>query len=314
MAGPTGAIVMTDEQYDFRTDQDLNLVITDSGLGGLSICAGIERNVRHAGRSGNTRLTYFNAWPEPRSGYNDMPDPQTRARIFNRAVVRMADLRPDRILIACNTLSILYPLTDYQRTASIPVIGIIDVGVGLFCEALIADPSGSILLLGTRITIESGIHRERLLQSGIQDHRIAALACHGLAAAIDKDPDSKAVLELIDRYASEACQAGLIGNRTYIGLCCTHFGYVKDEIHSAFVRRTGKEIRILNPNQRMADCTVPPGERGSLEADKGRIAVEVISKVELSDHQRRAMAGRLESVSGSTARALLSYTWIPDLF
>jgi hypothetical protein len=44
------------------------------------------------------------------------------------------------------------------------------------------------------------------------------------------------------------------------------------------------------------------------------IAVEVVSKVELAEDQRRAVARRLEPVSGRTARALIEYTRIPELF
>jgi F0F1-type ATP synthase delta subunit len=44
------------------------------------------------------------------------------------------------------------------------------------------------------------------------------------------------------------------------------------------------------------------------------IEVEVVSKVELTEAQRRAVARRLEPVSARTARALIAYTRIPGLF
>ena len=78
----------------------------------------------------------------------------------------MDQLRPDRILIACNTLSVLYPMTAFSRTTAVPVLGIIDAGVDLFLEALEADPSSSIVLFGTRITIESGVHRDTTAAEG----------------------------------------------------------------------------------------------------------------------------------------------------
>jgi hypothetical protein len=44
------------------------------------------------------------------------------------------------------------------------------------------------------------------------------------------------------------------------------------------------------------------------------VSVEVVSKVELPEAQRRAVARRIEPVSATTANALLEYRRIPDLF
>lgn len=44
------------------------------------------------------------------------------------------------------------------------------------------------------------------------------------------------------------------------------------------------------------------------------IRVRVISKVELDEKKRRAVAKRLEPVSEATAQALLSYNRDPGLF
>ncbi|MGA2260206.1 MAG: aspartate/glutamate racemase family protein [Acidobacteriota bacterium] len=295
-------------------DKNLCLVVTDSGLGGLSICAEIERILRQTTLYRNVRITYFNAWPDPRSGYNDLPDMQSRAGVFNGALIRMAQFEPDRIVIACNTLSILYPMTEFSRTTRIPVLGIIDAGVDLFCEALNADPLSAIVLFGTRTTIQSRVHRDRLVQKGIQGSRIMAISCHGLAAAIEKNPESRAVTDLIEECVSEACKAGLPGERLYVGLCCTHFTYVKESIRASLARRSGKSIHILDPNHRVAGC-VAPGEAEALIAPaRAKMRVEVISKVALDDNQRRALAKQVEPVSAVTARALLSYTHQPDLF
>ncbi|HSP90980.1 MAG TPA: hypothetical protein VLN08_08735, partial [Vicinamibacterales bacterium] len=79
-----------------------HIVVTDSGLGGLSICALLEQGLRAAGPARAVRLTYVNAWPFEDRGYNDLPDEHERARVFDLALSRMAQMEPDRILIACN--------------------------------------------------------------------------------------------------------------------------------------------------------------------------------------------------------------------
>jgi glutamate racemase len=305
---------MTICQPQRSKDSRRHWVITDSGLGGLAVCAEIERSFRRSDSCHDLRITYFNAWPEQGRGYNDLPDPPSRARVFNRALICMDRFKPDRILIACNTLSVLYPMTAFSRATAVPVLGIIDAGVDLFLEALEADPSSSIILFGTRITIESGAHRDRLLRKGIKKNRITAVSCHGLAAAIEKDPAGAMVAGLIEQCAAEACRADLSGGPLYVGLCCTHYSYVKELFRSVLEQQSGKRVEILDPNDRMVRCLVPEKGQAMDEIAPSSIVVEVISQVELNESQRRAVAKRIAPVSEVTAQALLSYTWRPGLF
>ncbi len=232
-----------------------HIVITDSGLGGLAVCAALERGLRQAGVAiaGEVRLTYVNAWPFEDRGYNDLPDAAARARVFDSALRRMAAMRPDRIVIACNTLSILYPHTDFSRTAAMPVLGIVDAGVDLFAERLREDPGSSIVLTGTKTTIESGTHRDRLAARGIGPDRIASVSCHGLAAAIERDVDGPRTAELLDACAARAAGAAPPGSMLYLGLCCTHYGYVAGRFVEALAAKTGRLVRPLDPNERLVE-------------------------------------------------------------
>ncbi|MCX6550110.1 MAG: aspartate/glutamate racemase family protein [Acidobacteria bacterium] len=287
-------------------------MITDSGLGGLSICAAIERAWRVSGGSGLLRLTYINAWPFEDRGYNDLPDMPARADVFDRALARMLGWRPDRILIACNTLSIIYRLTAFSRSPGVPVHGIIDAGIDLFVESLSAEPASAILLLGTKTTIESGVHREALVARGIDPARITAVHCHGLAGAIEKDPDSAAVGDLIETCAARAAAATAAGRPVFAGLCCTHYGYVADRLRAALEPRLGAPVRCLDPNARMV-ADLARGSQGP-ETGGGTTAVEVVSKVTLDAAAREGIGRLVEPVSAATARALLSYSRVPDLF
>jgi glutamate racemase len=205
-------------------------------------------------------------------------------------------------------------MTEFSRTQNIPVLGIIESGVDLFCEALRADPLGSIIIFGTRTTIDSCVHRDQLVTMGIANGRIAGTACHGLAAAIERDPESPAVTGLIEKCVAEACKKEMPGSRLYAGLACTHYTYVKESIRVTIERRSGRQTTVLDPNQRMVNSIAPRSESALLNPAAGAILVQVISKVELGDAQRRALAARLEPVSDVTARALLNYTHDPGLF
>ena len=296
---------------------DAHLVVTDSGLGGLSICAALERRLRLEGGV-NARITYVNAWPFEGKGYNDLPDVPARAAVFDRALARMASWSPDRILIACNTLSIIYAHTAFRRAAPVPVNGIIDAGVGLFAEAMAAEPSAGLILLGTKTTIESRVHVDALVDCGVDPHRMRAVHCHGLAGAIEHGPDSDAVADLIKSCAARARAAEPGGVPLYAGLCCTHYGYVSHRICAALGAALGRPVRALDPNARMVEdlefASIAPGAGDEPTFEAGAISVDVISKVALDDAARHAIASLVSPVSYITAQALLSYSHVPDLF
>lgn len=260
-AGSASVPAETGCRPDRQVDRiDVHLLLTDSGLGGVSICAGLERSFRLAGGGRRVRLTYFNAAPDSR-GYNSLPGMETRARAFDRALEAMDRYHPDLIVLACNTLSVLYDRTEHSRRSPVPVVGIIEIGVRLFSGALAADPGGDLVLLGTRTTIESGAHRDGLIGRGIEPGRIAAIPCHGLAAAIELGPDAPDVERLIAECAAEAGQRDLPGRTIYAGLACTHYAFVRDRIRSALERVTGKTVRILDPNGMLVDALVPGADR-----------------------------------------------------
>jgi glutamate racemase len=306
-----------------------HLVVTDSGLGGLSICAALERGLRD--RRANIRLTYVNAWPFEDRGYNDLPDENTRAKVFDRALARMAGMNPDRIVIACNTLSILYERTALSRRPAVPVHGIVDAGVELFAERLLEDSASVIVLAGTKTTIESGVHRARLEQCGIDPRRTAAVACHGLAGAIERDVDGPQAAELVAECTARAALAARPGSPLYLGLCCTHYGYIAARLVDGLSRRTVVRVHALDPNARLTESLLADaafaarshsavaGKAGAETVIRGAgpestVSVELVSKVTLTETARAGIARLIEPVSPATAAALLSYALVPDLF
>ena len=303
-----------------------HIVITDSGLGGLSICAALEQGLRLADPPRPVRLTYVNAWPFEDRGYNDLPDEAARAGVFDAALARMAEMQPGRILIACNTLSILYPRTAFSRRPPVTVQGIVDAGVDLFAARLAGDPASSIVLVGTRTTIESGVHKARLEQRGIASRRIAAVSCHGLAGAIERDVDGPRTAELAAACMGRAAEAAPPGGTVLLGLCCTHYGYVAVRLTDLVARQTSRPVLALDPNRQLTSCLLadtaffedsggvaPPSVAPGASA-AGAVSVELVSKVVLSDLARTGIARLVAPVSAATAGALLSYALVPDLF
>ncbi len=95
----------------------MHVLITDSGVGGLSVCAYAERFVRTHGFREPVRLTFANAAPENDYGYNSMPSRAEKLRTFDRFLRNVTQrFAPDSIYVACNTLSVLLPDTPYFAT------------------------------------------------------------------------------------------------------------------------------------------------------------------------------------------------------
>ena len=290
------------------------LVLTDSGLGGLIVCADLERRLRETARGGAVKLSYVNAWPDEGCGYNDLPEMDARAAVFDRALTAMMTFEPSAVVIACNTLSVVYRATAFGRAPRVPVEGILDAGVEVFHEALSGDDDGLLALFGTRTTIASGEHARRLAGLGIDPRRIVAEACHGLAAAIDRDPDSPDVPGLVDACVLRAAPRLALAGTLYAGLVCTHYSYVSEIFLSALARHAGERVEVLEPGIRLVDRLMAAFAAPAAGAGRRDVSVEVVSKVELPESQRKAVAGRLEPLSPATARALIDYRHVPDLF
>ena len=285
----------------------LQLVITDSGLGGLAVCAGLERAVRDQVAATGLRLTYVNAWPEEGRGYNDLPDLAARAAAFDRALSALDGLSPDLLVIACNTLSIVHEHTAHRRRAPY---------VDLFVQALRAKPASILVLLGTRTTIDSGVHARRLIERGVDAARIGGASCHGLATAIETAPSGPATNALLDTCARRAAAAAGPGSPLLAGLCCTHYGLVADRLSAAIARHAARPVEPLDPNGRMVRDIVTRLSAADIlrPAPEAVLRVKVVSKVVLPDAKRHNVAELLEPVSPATARALRDYTHVPALF
>ena len=64
----------------------MKLVLTDSGLGGLSVLAHLTEILKQDLKEGDgsvLHLTYVNAVPRHDYGYNEMPSKEERIKIFN---------------------------------------------------------------------------------------------------------------------------------------------------------------------------------------------------------------------------------------
>ncbi len=292
----------------------VTIAITDSGLGGLSVMAEAAARLQAARSFRRIDLVFWNALFSNDSGYNSLPSREDQIRIFDRSLRALAArVKPDIILVACNTLSVLLDDVPFVRETKIPVAGIIDSGVALLAEALNRDPGATALIFGTKTTIAEGAHVRKLLAAGLDGRRWIPEACPNLVGRIEADWRGKETEDLIFSYVGEAA-AKLADRRVplYAALFCTHFGYAAELWERAFAGQGLTLAGLVNPNSRMIDPLDPPDKRN--RARRTRLRARVISMVEIPESVRSSLGEWLAPVSPSTAAALKSYQLVPRLF
>jgi glutamate racemase len=284
----------------------MHIVVTDSGVGGLSVAAYAERFVRTQGFREPVRLTFANAAPENDYGYNAMPSRAVKIETFDRFLRNVTErFAPDMIYVACNTLSVLLPDTPYFAQAAIPVKGIVETAVALLLEELEADPRSVALIFGTQTTIDAGAYPRLLEARGIDAARIVSQACPGLADVISEDRQGTRAAAEIRRWVGEAVAKMPRPDAPAVAaLACTHYGYRKE----LFAAALGENVVVINPNESAVGDLFENG--GSSHA----VDVEFFTRYPLPPATIETLTWLLGGISPRTVAAMQHFIHVPDLF
>jgi glutamate racemase len=294
----------------------MHILITDSGVGGLSVCAYAERFLRNHAVGEPVRLTYVNASPENDFGYNSMGSRAEKLENFNRFLHIISDTySPDSIYIACNTLSVLFPDTKFSKTSGIPVQGIVETGVNRLLHELNQSSRSIAAIFGTVTTIEEHTYSKLLRQRGIDEARIISQACPSLADTISEDRQGLRVKKKIEKFVDSAITKSNKKTTDYlVYLACTHYGYRKDFFARVFEER-GIDTQVLNPNEFAIDDLFKVSNITSTNiAGNDDVIVEFITRYEIPVTALETITFFLDDVSPKTVRAFTNYTHSPGLF
>lgn len=287
----------------------MHILITDSGVGGLSVVAYAERFVRTHGFPEPVRLTFANAAPANDYGYNSMPTREEKLATFDRFLRNVTErFAPDAIYVACNTLSVLLPDTPFVANAPVPVKGIVETGAGLLVRELEADPRSVAIVFGTQTTIDAGAYPRLLTERGVAPSRIVSQACPGLADMISEDREGTKTYAEIRRWVGTAIEKMHdLGVPVVALLACTHYGYRKDLFAAAF-EEAGVDAKVVNPNERAVDDILP---RGGPHRD---VDVRFVTRYPIPDATVEALTFFLSDISPRTVAAMRNFEHVPDLF
>jgi glutamate racemase len=287
----------------------MHIVITDSGVGGLSVCAYAEQFVRVDGFAEPVKLTFANAAPENDYGYNSMPSREVKLETFDRFLRNVTErFAPDAIYVACNTLSVLLPDTPYFRHAAIPVKGIVETGAELLVRELEADPRSVAMIFGTQTTIDAGVYPRILMERGIDASRIVSQACPGLADTISEDREGSRTKADIRRWVAAALEKRQDAAAPVVAyLACTHYGYRREFFAAAF-DEAGIRAKVLNPNERAVDDLFRSG--GAIHD----VEVDFVTRYAIPQPTIEALTWFLSGISPKTVTAMQNFVHLPDLF
>ncbi len=288
----------------------MHILITDSGVGGLSVCAYAERFVRTRGFKEPVRLTFANAAPENDYGYNSMPSREVKLQTFDRFLTNVTErYAPDFIYVACNTLSVLLPDTPYFQKAVIPVKGIVETGAELLMRELETDPRSAAMIFGTQTTIDSGTYPRLLEARGVEASRIISQACPGLADTISEDREGERTRSEIVRWVGTAIEKMQRADTPVVAcLACTHYGYRKD-LFAAALADAGIRATVVNPNDRAVDDLFD--DAGGMNRE---VNVEFVTRYPIPEATVEALSWFLSDISPRTVAAMRNFVHIPDLF
>lgn len=290
----------------------MRIVVTDSGLGGLSVLGELEMRLKQFPIFESIELIFFNSLYDSNYGYNLMQSDGEKARVFNSALNSIEKkFNPDSILIACNTLSVVYPNTSFSNKTKILVSGILESGVELFRNKL-SKSSNTIILFGTPTTINSNVYKNALLKTGIFEKQIINQPCYELETKIQNDPISMESRKEISKFVKEALRNyNNDSEKIFAGLCCTHYGFSEKIFYEEFSKMVDCKVEILNPNSGMLNF---------LFNDKTEfypnisVSVRLVSRVRLKQIEINSLSKILLDKSPKTANSLLNYEFVEDLF
>jgi len=293
--------------------EKITVALIDSGLGGLSIMAEAASRLEKIKFYRQVNLVFFNALFSTERGYNALPSREARLEMFDRVLTSLEKkIQPDLILIACNTLSTLYPSTQFARKASIPVLDIVKPGVELLRKKLEEEPSSVAIIFATPITISEDTHRQLLLKQGFSANRLVTQACPELEIFIEKDPEGEETALLISAFLTEALtRIPEPWPPVILSLNCTHYGYSL-ALWERAARENNLHFTIINPNSSLIDLWLKPN--GKPRFPKTALNASCLSRVPIEERRKQVLASFLSKISPLVADALLNYKYDPVLF
>ena len=297
------------------TDKNkLTIVFTDSGLGGLSIMADFLYKIEAKNKNiscDEIELIFFNALPENGQGYNRMQNMHDKTMLFNAALEMIHHYyKPDLIAIACNTLSAIFPSTQFSKSHP-NTLEIISAGRYLIEQHRKRSPRQPIFILATPTTIASGAYE-------MKDQHVFQVSGENLASLVEFDHTSPEVKTVTKRIfnAIEKCLNGSPVRDITLFLGCTHYGYIEQTLKEIAGDFDFSINTILNPNIKftndLMDYLAPLFKEENKKETKIKLRIESHAFIEPTEIE--SICQLIKGQSVQITKLLKNYKRLPKLF
>ena len=278
-------------------------VITDSGLGGLSIAARcfqmLEVTPKSAAAVSGDELVYVNAVPHKDRGYNTMVSRAERLQTFRGLLQRVnRDLQPQGILVACHSLSLFLPELKDEFGSALDLRGVVEPTRTLG-RKILADTEEELMIFATPSTVAESVYKKALTAEHPEwKRRIHEQACPELASAISADAHGDSACSLIEHYVREAL-ARMAPKKSVCGILgCTHYGYRSGFFRAALAKHWPNASQVLDPNE------VAAAELAEVLPAAERFCF--ISPYPIPEFEQQTVSGFLHPVSPTVANGFLN--------
>lgn len=294
----------------------MKIGITDSGTGGLSVCAEVEARLREQPAGEDVELLYLNAALRDDFSYNAMESREQKLQAFDRFLDNVrARYAPDFLYIACNTLSILFKDPCFERHGLTPTRGIVETGTRAILTALREGAESTdrtpVVVFATPTTVSEGAYVKALTRAGVGADLITQKACPGLPDAISNDYSGEQARVLLQQFVPEAlARFESPPERMVAFLGCTHYGYQAGLFRTLLAERVNRPV-VVNPNRSAADDILDwmaPGQGG------GTLSVRFVSPYRVPEKPLATLPRYLGATAPATVAALWGFEHDPGLY
>ncbi|MHC4873509.1 MAG: aspartate/glutamate racemase family protein [Planctomycetota bacterium] len=291
-----------------KNSESISVAVLDSGFGGYSVAAHIPVLLSERNICGVSEISFVNIRPSIEKGFQDLSGTEERVEVLNKAMYTVnRNLKPDVIIMACNTLSVLLPDTEFIKNKETPVIDIVECAAEMAINYLSENKDNYLLFLATPVTIDSEVYQKMLIEAGITKERFAMQGCEKLATAIDR---GESLTPFFDNMFT-SWQKILKDNITEAGISlnCTHYGYAENQIKKHFEDNGVKVDKMLNPNPELGSIFI---NNIPQKKDSSSAALNVKSFAPVSEKTLTAVAKLISPVNLEAAECIKDYKLVPD--
>jgi len=286
------------------------IVFTDSGLGGLNIMADFHSqliNDFRLNQLGEIDLVFFNALPEKEAGYNTIESLSKKTKLFDSSLHIMEErFQPNILIIACNSLSALYPNTSFSKIAN-NTIEIISHGLSQIKNHRKANPNEPVFVLATSTTIQSKAYY-------IDDEMVHYISGENLASLIETNFKDPKIERLLVQVLKQIKIKSSINSSCALFIGCTHYAYIKNQILKLSLKFDLNIRVIINPGDALG-LQIRNIFKGEKPADlETTISIKIESQALITSDEVKSIATLLQEKSPEISSALKRYTRLPKLF